>query len=133
MESKLNLLAIKVKSERLKKGYTQTKLSELTGLSLRSIQRVEKAEVYPRAYTLKVLSETLNLNLEDIHEKESVEKEKFPGKLILSIGSGLAVLLIGLAYVFQSASFPETDFELILFMLLMVLILSAIQWKIWVK
>ena len=133
MDSKLNLLAIKVKSERLKKGYTQTKLSELTGLSLRSIQRVEKAEVYPRAYTLKVLSETLNLDLEDIQEKEPVKKEKFPGKLILSIGSGLAVLLIGLAYVFQSASFPETDFELILFMLLMVLILSAIQWKIWVK
>ena len=39
-----------IKNLRLKKGYTQLDLSKKSGLSLRTIQRIEKNEVKPSLY-----------------------------------------------------------------------------------
>lgn len=56
-------IGLKIKELRTEFGYTQSELSELSGLSLRSIQRIESNEVNPRFYTLKVLGEVFNENL----------------------------------------------------------------------
>jgi len=105
-----------VKDGRIAKGYTQQELSDLTRISLRSVQRIENGEVLPRLYTLKILAGQLGFSLDDAVEKESempVKKTtlKKPRKIILSIGSLLLIILLTGAYVSQSAHFPETTFE----------------------
>ena len=45
----------RVKELRLKEGYSQKDLSVKSGLSERTIQRIEKNEVTPTQHTLKVL------------------------------------------------------------------------------
>lgn len=52
-------LGNKVSSLRLAKGLTQTELAECCSLSLRTIQRIESAEVLPRAYTVRQIFEAL--------------------------------------------------------------------------
>lgn len=48
------------------KGLTQETLSELTGLNVRTIQRIETGEVDPRLYTLKAIAEALEVNIEEL-------------------------------------------------------------------
>ena len=56
-------IATVVKNARLKKPLTQKELSELAGISLRSLQRIENAAVSPRLYTLNRLAEHINLEM----------------------------------------------------------------------
>src|SRR4051812_41458863 len=55
-------LASLIKEGRAIKGYTQQQLSERTGISLRSIQRIENEEVLPRSYTISVLVGELDVS-----------------------------------------------------------------------
>ena len=55
-------LASLIKEGRAIKGYTQQQLSERTGISLRSIQRIENEEVLPRSYTISVLAGELDVS-----------------------------------------------------------------------
>jgi uncharacterized Tic20 family protein len=48
------------------KGLTQEMLSELTGLNVRTIQRIESGEVDPRLHTLTTIAEALGVNLEEL-------------------------------------------------------------------
>ncbi|RYE13971.1 MAG: glycosyltransferase, partial [Rickettsiales bacterium] len=48
-----------IKQSRIKKGYTQQQVADMTQLSLRSVQRIEKGEVMPRRYSLEVLANQL--------------------------------------------------------------------------
>ncbi|MCR8668021.1 helix-turn-helix domain-containing protein [Aestuariibaculum sp. M13] len=50
-----------LKSIREKEGYTQTDLANQTGLSLRTIQRLESTNKVPKGYTLNVLAEEFNM------------------------------------------------------------------------
>lgn len=103
-----------VKEGRIAKGYTQQELSDLTRISLRSVQRIENGEVLPRLYTLKILADQLGFSLDDVVETEVPVKKATlnkPRKIILSIGSLLLIILLTGAYVSQSAHFPETNFE----------------------
>ncbi|MGR3809727.1 helix-turn-helix domain-containing protein [Jiulongibacter sp. NS-SX5] len=52
-------LGNKISELRQSKGLTQTELAESCNLSLRTIQRIEAAEVTPRAYTIKQIFEAL--------------------------------------------------------------------------
>lgn len=61
MEQKI--LGKKIEELRKRKGLTQEELVKETNISIRSIQRIEKGEVKPRAFTLKILSEALGYNL----------------------------------------------------------------------
>jgi len=54
----------KIKDLRLLKGLTQEELAEQTGLSVRTIQRIESGEVDPRTYTLTALAQALEVDLE---------------------------------------------------------------------
>lgn len=59
-------IAKKIVHFRKLKGMTQETLSELTGLNVRTIQRIESAEVDPRLYTLKSIADALGVNLEEL-------------------------------------------------------------------
>lgn len=50
----------KVKSLRTTKGMSQEELADITGLSLRTIQRIENNETEPRGDSLKRLAQALN-------------------------------------------------------------------------
>ena len=133
MKSKKEELASLVKSRRKEKGYTQSKLAELTGLSLRSIQRIEKAEVYPRDYTLKVIMEILEIPINSLDIENDKSRGFLGNKIILSIASGLLILFLSLAFISQSRSFPETHFEAYLFWSAVVVVITIVQWIIWNK
>ena len=48
-------LGKKILALRLAKGLTQNELAEKCNISLRTIQRIESADVTPRSYTTKVI------------------------------------------------------------------------------
>ena len=133
MDSQKRCIAEIVKQKRLEKGYTQAQLAQKTKISLRSIQRIEKAEVLPRAYTLNLLQECLECSFErssSIPPKLNPHRTK---KIILSVSSGIIIILAALAFLFQSNQFPETPFEAMIFWICIVVLLSAVQWQIWVN
>ena len=59
-------LSKRIVEQRLKQGLSQEALAELSGLSLRTIQRVEKNESIPRGRTLKKLAQVLTLSAEEL-------------------------------------------------------------------
>ena len=63
-----------IKELRIKKGLTQQQLADETGITLRTIQRIENNEVKPSLYSLNALSRVLEMNF-----SESIAKtEKKP-------------------------------------------------------
>lgn len=69
-------------SARQQKGLTQEELAELSGLSVRTIQRIENGESLPRSYTLKVIAKALGKHYEDLLKVETpipvVADQQFP-------------------------------------------------------
>lgn len=59
-------LGERIKFLRKQKGLTQADLSEKSGLTLRTIQRIENGEVQPSIHSIKVLEESLQANLRDL-------------------------------------------------------------------
>jgi DNA-binding XRE family transcriptional regulator len=116
----------KIKTLRLAKGLTQQELSDLSGISLRTIQRIENGEVKPSLYSLKKLSATLeadlNLFFQDSGKKTNVsnsKSSKIMNQLISSISLYRipllsAVLLLGLSlsvYFGKPFSVPAEGFQ----------------------
>lgn len=60
-------VAENIKAIRKQKGLTQTKLAELTGLSVRSIQDFEYGKITPKLETLLNLSKHLHVSPKDIN------------------------------------------------------------------
>lgn len=90
MKNKIQLL-------REKNRLTQKELAEKTGLSLRTIQRIEAGSI-PKGFTLKALAESLNTTPENLIEKEDNNVER--AKLINSSA------LFGLIIPFRGIIFP---------------------------
>ena len=68
--------------ERLKElrtglNYSQKELSEKTGLTLRTIQRIENNEVKPSLYSLKVIGEALKTDVSDFVKKSETKPYEF--------------------------------------------------------
>ncbi|HEY4335837.1 MAG TPA: helix-turn-helix domain-containing protein [Puia sp.] len=142
-------LATLIREARAAKGYTQQELSDLAGISLRSVQRIENGEVAPRAYTLNIIFEKLGIprphpatnpaanptaatNANPIHPPSIAQKAlRNPRRLILTIGSGLIIGLATTAFVAQSPRFPETDFELLLLTLGALSVYMVVLVRIW--
>ncbi|MCT4647615.1 MAG: helix-turn-helix domain-containing protein [Carboxylicivirga sp.] len=57
------VLGKKISELRLAKGLTQSELAKKCQLSLRTIQRIEAAEVMPRSYTIKLIFENLDYEI----------------------------------------------------------------------
>ena len=56
---------VRLKEIRTSLNISQKELSEQTGLTLRTIQRIENNEVKPSLYSLKVIGEVLKTDLSD--------------------------------------------------------------------
>ncbi|MGF7079969.1 helix-turn-helix domain-containing protein [Mucilaginibacter sp. UYCu711] len=122
-----------IKENRLLKNYTQQELADMTGISLRSIQRIENAEVSPRLYTLKTLAGRLDFALEPQEQINTLVKAPINQrqKIILSVGSAVLLFLLAMAYVFQSPTFPEDAFELFLYIAAFVGVYTVMMFRIW--
>ncbi len=58
-------------------NYSQKELSEQTGLSLRTIQRIENNEVNPSLHSLKVIGEALMTDLSEFVNKSDTKPYEF--------------------------------------------------------
>mgnify|MGYP000211449017 CR=1 FL=1 len=67
-------LGDKIKSARTQKGITQKELAEETGLTERTIQRIENHEVEPSVYSLNKISEILSFDFQT--EKMRIMKRR---------------------------------------------------------
>tara|TARA_B100001250_G_scaffold114092_2_gene96571 strand:+ start:980 stop:1282 length:303 start_codon:yes stop_codon:yes gene_type:complete len=73
-----------IKGLRLKEGCSQKDLSIKSGLSERTIQRIEKNEVSPNPHTLKVLGEIFNENFYQFGNKnQPVNNKKKMSKIFI--------------------------------------------------
>lgn len=133
-----------LKARRTDQGLTQRQLSELTGISLRSIQRIESGEVQARGYTLQVLQEKLNYQLDESHLPAG---DNLSGamagngngiqlrhsRIFASYVSGAVLFICSSLFLSRSANFPETDFEAYNFMVGIIFIYSLVLLGIWRK
>jgi transcriptional regulator with XRE-family HTH domain len=58
-------------------NYSQKELAEKSGLTLRTIQRIENNEVKPSLYSLKVIGEALNADLSAFLNKSEIKPYEF--------------------------------------------------------
>lgn len=132
-----------VKGRRIAKGYTQQEIADIAGISLRSVQRIENADVLPRLYTLKILAQKLEIEVDNSPAQDHTVPVPVnvvtlpspmlnkPRKLILTASVGLLLTLLVGAFISQSSNFPETNFELFLFLIAVVSIYALGLFKIW--
>jgi len=55
---------------RKSKGITQETLSEISGVTVRTIQRMESGQVMPHMHTLKLIAKALGVSTDDIYKNE---------------------------------------------------------------
>jgi transcriptional regulator with XRE-family HTH domain len=67
----------KLKELRTSLNYSQKELSEQTGLTLRTIQRIENNEVKPSLYSLKVIGEALKTDVSEFVKKSDTKPYEF--------------------------------------------------------
>jgi hypothetical protein len=103
----------------------------------------------PRSYTLKTIAEVIGTPFEafttiapdenmlpaetdavEIHSS-STSAITTTQRIILSAGLCLTVLILAGAYIAQSATFPETSFEMLLFWAAILLIITGILFFLW--
>ena len=81
-------LGTKIKELRKKEGLTQLDLSEKSGLSLSTIQRIENNKNKPSVYSLRMIGEVLNykFNLKKFNIMKNIFEKENRNYLILIIG-----------------------------------------------
>lgn len=132
-----------IRDARRLKGLSQQELADLAQLNLRSVQRIENAEVQPRSSNLKRLATGLELDAALLigekssatgHEPVADEGSKRlnkPRKLILTIMLGVLTVWLTAAYLSLSLRFPETSFELFLLLAGVSCGYAMVLWFIW--
>ena len=70
-------LGERLKELRTSMNCSQKELSEQTGLTLRTIQRIENNEVKPSLYSLKVIGEALKTDVSDFVKKSDTKPYEF--------------------------------------------------------
>ncbi|PTB96465.1 XRE family transcriptional regulator [Marivirga lumbricoides] len=65
------------------KGFSQEKLSETTGVTVRTIQRIEKGDVNPHLETIKLLADGLQIQTDDLLVLENPKEESLQMKWLL--------------------------------------------------
>lgn len=89
-------LSKRVKELRNRKGLSQEQLAKNSGLSLRTIQRIENGETEPRGETLKRLMNALDAAPDDLMDWNIVEDRGFLTALNLSALGFLFFPLLGI-------------------------------------
>ena len=89
--------------QRKLKGYSQEKLADKTGITVRTIQRIEKGEVNPHPETVHLLAQSLEIEVDDLlvlqNPKEETTKLKW---LLLMHGLPLIGMTIPLFNILAS-------------------------------
>ena len=83
-------LGTKIKELRTKQGLTQIELAEKTGLTERTIQRIENHEVEPFKHSLKKMGEVLDHNLNELKSKDMTKKQKALNIFLV----GISILIV---------------------------------------
>ncbi|MDP3394717.1 helix-turn-helix domain-containing protein [Sediminibacterium sp.] len=78
-----------IKEIRISKGFTQTELSEKSGIAVRTIQRIENSEVTPSIYSLNAIGAALDVKLNEF--PIDANGGKFEFKIVISNFSNLFV------------------------------------------
>ena len=91
-------LAIRIKELRNRRGISQEELSESTGLSLRTIQRIENGESEPRGDSLKRLANSFEVTPDEIIVWAMHEDRGFLMAVNLSALSVVLVPLLGILF-----------------------------------
>lgn len=86
-------LGNKILDIRKRKGLSQEELSERAGISLRTLQRIEKNESEPRGYTLQSICQAMGVDVEEVYD---YGKEPDKSVLLLMHLSVLSYLLMPL-------------------------------------
>lgn len=73
--------------QRKLKGFSQEKLSELSGVTVRTIQRIERGEVNSHMQTVKLLAAALEVGIQDLIPLENPKEEATQTKWLLLIHS----------------------------------------------
>ncbi len=74
----------KTLNARKAKGLTQAELSEVSSISIRTIQRLESGDVIPRVYTLKTLSKHLGVDLLiESEDSDGIDNKNFIHDLLI--------------------------------------------------
>jgi len=128
--------AAMVKNARLKRLLTQKELADKAGISLRSLQRIENADVLPRNYTWQQLAAHVHIELSlppEVEVPTAMEplKLNMARKWILTFSSLVVIFLSFGAYVLQSPTFPDTQFEMCLMVLAGCIIYAIILYRVW--
>lgn len=66
-------IGTKIKRLRIERGYTQVELSELSNLSIRTIQRIENNEVEPSLHSLKSIGKVLDVDLVELKNNNTMK------------------------------------------------------------
>lgn len=93
---KNNQLANRIKNLRTRKGFSQEELAEISGLSLRTIQRIENGETEPRGDSLKRLASAFEVSPDEILDWDTYEDKGLLIGLNLSALSFLVFPLLGI-------------------------------------
>lgn len=86
-------LGVKLKTLRLKNGFSQDELAESAGVSLRTVQRLENAEAIPRMDTVKRIFQIFGMSPNEVLDWTQSEDNRYLLGMNLS---GLAFLLVPL-------------------------------------
>lgn len=66
-----------IKELRTKKGMTQRQLADESGITLRTIQRIENGDVNPSLHSLKTLGKVLEFDLSSFHRHSESKPYEF--------------------------------------------------------
>lgn len=91
-----NFLAVQIKELRNQKGMSQEVLADESGLSLRTIQRIENGETNPTGESLKRLANALNVNSNELIDWAIKEDKKYLTFLNLSALTFLFFPILGI-------------------------------------
>lgn len=124
-----------IKEARVAKGYTQKELAELSGISIRSIQRIENGVLEARSYTLKTLCGILDIPWQTVITSPRADVSPVvlnkQRKMILTICVPLLLILGCLAFITQLHHFPETLFELMALIFSLAMVITVFLWLLW--
>ena len=84
-------LGARIREARNQMGFTQKELSEKTGLSERTIQRIENHEVEPSVYSLQKIGEVLNTNFNEQKLKAMKRNNAILKGILIVISIGIVV------------------------------------------
>lgn len=102
-ESKNNMqeVSIKIKSTRASLGISQEELADLSGLSLRSVQRIEGGETTPRGDSLKRIAQALKLDITELTMPVAQAQALVPATVKPDTGIPLLMLLSAYGFMFH--------------------------------